>query len=241
MVSPSEIVHFLFHPAEQQGEDAAEHKIIDGREEQGPHLAGDALGALQESGARPDDLLQGDDSGQGGILHQGDDLIAHGGHNALDDLEQNHPEEDLAAGHAQHLPRLPLAHGDALQAAPVDFRKIAGVVDDEGHRRGGKPPALPLGPEGDMEHQAGEIVDNQQLNHQRGAPDDPDNQIGQHTQRLKPGHGAEHDDKPQGDGPQQGHSKQPEGLQKAHIQGLKDNGKLLEECFHGASSFFSLS
>ena len=72
MVLPSEIVHFFLHPAEQQGEDAAEYKIVDGREEQGPHLAGDALGALQESGARPDDFLQGDDSGQGGVFDQGD-------------------------------------------------------------------------------------------------------------------------------------------------------------------------
>ena len=39
---------------------------------------------------------------RGGVLHQGDELVAHGD-DALDHLEQGDLEEDLALGHAQHL------------------------------------------------------------------------------------------------------------------------------------------
>lgn len=58
---------------------------------------------------------------QGGVLDQGDDLVADGRNDALDHLEQGDPEEDLAAGHAQHLSGLPLAHGHPLDAAAEDL------------------------------------------------------------------------------------------------------------------------
>ena len=74
-----------------------------------------------------------DDAGQGGVLHQGDDLVGHGGHDALDHLQQGDVEEDLGFGHAQHLACLLLALRHSLDAAPVDLGEVAGVIDDEGH------------------------------------------------------------------------------------------------------------
>ena len=72
-------------------------------------------------------------------------------------------------------------------------------------------------PNGDMKHQTGEIVDDQKLDHQRRAPDDPNKQVCNDAQGLEAGHGPEHDDEPQGNGPQQGNAKKPQGLQKADI------------------------
>ena len=47
--------------------------------------------------------------------------------------------EDLELGHAQHLARLLLALGNALDTAPVDLGEVAGVVNDKGHAHGQHP------------------------------------------------------------------------------------------------------
>ena len=77
-------------------------------------------------------LHDGDDAGQRGVLHQRDDLIGHRRHNALHHLQQGDLKEDLPAGEAQYLSRLPLPGRHALNAAPVDDGEVAGVVQHEG-------------------------------------------------------------------------------------------------------------
>ena len=58
---------------------------------------------------------------------------------ALDHLQQGNVAEDLELGHAQHLARLLLALGNALDTAPVDLGEVAGVVNDKGHAHGQHP------------------------------------------------------------------------------------------------------
>lgn len=124
-----EIVHLPLQIPQQQGKGSHEGQEEQAGGEQGPDQA---LGGILLG--HHDDLLAGDDPGQGGILHQSDHLVAHGGNDAFDHLEQGHFEEDLGLGKAQHLTGLILAFGDGLDAAPVDLGKIAGIVDDKGHR-----------------------------------------------------------------------------------------------------------
>ena len=55
-------------------------------------------------------------------------------------------EKDLPPRHAQHLPGFGLAAGHRLDAAAVNFRKIARVVDHESRHGRRQPPARPGGP-----------------------------------------------------------------------------------------------
>ncbi len=166
------------------------------------------MGALHKGFARPDDLLEGDRSGQGGILHQRDHLVGHGRDDPFDHLKQGHPVKYLSSGHAQHEARLLLAHGDALNAAPVDLGEIAGVIDDKGHRRRQEPSGLSAAPDGIVEDQPREKIYDQKLDHQGRSPDHRHKQLHGTAYDLKSGHGAEGDDQPQGDGPQKGHQKE---------------------------------
>ena len=72
-----------------------------------------------------------------------------------------------------------------------------------------------------------EVVDDQKLDHQRRAPDHPHHETGQQAQRPEPAHGAQRYDQPQGDRAQSCDEKQPQRLQKAHVQGLEHGGHLL--------------
>ena len=182
------------------------------------------MGGLQEGVASPDDLLQGDDAGDGGVLHQGDDLVGHGGHNALDHLQQGNMEEDLALGHAQHLTGLLLALGHTLDAAPEDFGEVERVVDDKGHGAGHKPPRLPAGPGTGVQDLAGNVEDNDELEHEGGAPDDPDHGAGEPAQGGKAAHRAKRNDQAQGQGAHEGDKKQLQRLKKALVQ-RSDDGK----------------
>ena len=76
-------------------------------------------------------LHDGDDAGQRGVLHQRDDLIGHRRHNALHHLQQGDLKEDLPAGEAQYLSRLPLSGRHALDAAIIDLL-MAGAMIGEG-------------------------------------------------------------------------------------------------------------
>ena len=67
--------------ADLPGQHTDEDQEEDGRGEQRPD---ETLGAVFLR--HHDDLLVGDDVGQRGVLHQRDDLVAHGGQDALDDL-----------------------------------------------------------------------------------------------------------------------------------------------------------
>ena len=123
-----------FRPSEQQRQNAVDHQVEHGGVEQGPDHPFFDVGL-----AHPDDLVHRDDTHQGGVLDQGDELVAHGRDDPLDHLQQRHLEKDLALGHAQHLAGLILAFGDGLDAAAVDLGEIAGVVDDEGQQRRPEP------------------------------------------------------------------------------------------------------
>ena len=75
------------------------------------------------------DILDQNEVCERSILNERDYLIAHGRHDALDDLQKHDLEKDLAFLHAEHIARLVLSLGDALDTAAVDFGKIGGVVD----------------------------------------------------------------------------------------------------------------
>ena len=127
-------------------------------------------------------------------------------------------EEDLPPGHAQHQTGLLLPLGHALDAAPVDFREVAGVVDDEGHAHGQHPARLAAGPVEPLLY-PGHIEQRDDLQHQRGAADDPHHRAGDPPQGSKAAHGAETDDQAQRQRPHKGDEEQLEGLEEAAVQG----------------------
>jgi len=88
----------------------------------------------------------------------------------------------LVSGIAQHLGGLPLTHGDGFDARAEDLREIGGVVDGErdDHRR--HPVA---GGQGDMEQIIGSVEHHDDLQDQRRAPQDGDEDAHQPAQRQK--------------------------------------------------------
>ena len=125
-----------------------------------------------------------------------------------------------------------LTLGHALNAAPIDLGEVAGVVDNKGDGRGHKATGLAAAPDVVLEHHAGKVVKDQQLDHQRRAPHHPDDEAAQQAQRLEAGAGAKGDDEAQRDRADQRHKKQLQGLEKAHIQSIDDDGELLLYQFH---------
>ena len=96
----------------------------------------------------------------------------------------------MALGHAKHLPGFRLANGNRLNTAAVNFGKIAGVIDDKRHHRR-QQAAIGAGTPGTGKaHQTGAKVDNDDLQHQRRATDDPHKGFDHAPQRCEPAHGA---------------------------------------------------
>ena len=142
-------------------------------------------------------LHNGDDPGQRGILHQCDDLVGHGGDDALDHLQQRHLEKDLALCHAQHLTGLPLAYRHALNAALIDDGKITCVIDDKGDDAGRHTTVRKVTPDIVIEPFAGAVEDDDQLKHQRCTADDPHDDVEKPADRLTPAAQGKGDDKSQ--------------------------------------------
>ena len=178
-----EIIELLFHLAKEQGQNAVHGEEIQAGGEERPDQAflGKPLGAH-------DDFGDADDAGEGGILCQGNQLIAHSGGDALYNLHQDDAEKDLGFGHAQNLPCLMLSLGNALQAAAVDFGKIGGVIDNEGELCGEEAVG-----HGNPEQKPGGVQNDKKLEHQGSSPDDPDEGPGDQAERQKFCPGAEHD------------------------------------------------
>ena len=124
----------------------------------------------------------------------------------LDHLQQRHLEKDLALGHAQHLAGLILAFGDGLDAAAVDLGEIAGVVDDEGQQRRPEPRQ-----QRQVKQKARPVKDDEDLDHQGGAPHHPHHRADQPAQGGDPAHGPQGDDKAQRQREQKGQGKQFQG------------------------------
>ena len=133
--------------------------------------------ALEEGVARPDDLLKRDHARDRGVLDQCDHLIRDGRHDPLDHLQQCDLEKDLPLRHAEHLPGLLLSCRNALNPASVDFGKIAGVIQNKCDGRGEKAPVIAGRPRAAaLEQRAGDVENDDQLEHQRRAAHDPDDQ-----------------------------------------------------------------
>ena len=109
-------------------------------------------------------------------------------------------------GHAEHLPGLLLPLGDALDAAAEDLGEIAGVVKDERNERCWK-----TGQRRDTKDDGQPVVDDEQLDHQGRASDDPDQGLDRIAQHLQLAHGAEADDQPQRQGKYERQRKELDG------------------------------
>ena len=92
-------------------------------------------------------------------------------------MQQRDLKKDLTFRHAQHLSRLLLSHGDALNAAPVDHGEVAGVVDNEGDDARRHTGVVEARPDIVVEPLAGTVEDDDKLEHQRRAADDPDERL----------------------------------------------------------------
>lgn len=154
-----------------------------------------------------------------------------GGDDALDHLQQRDLEEDLALCHAQHLTGLLLADGHALNAALVDDGEIAGIVDDEGNDTGRHAPVGKVAPQVEIEPFTGSVEDDDKLEHQRRAADDPDDHVEKPAYRLAPATQGKGDEKSQRQREQQRQEKQLQQLPHACQQGKSDSPK------HEKSSF----
>ena len=87
--------------------------------------------AFHEGLSCPYDLLEGNDTGEGSVLYESDDLVGHRRYDALDHLQQSDLKEDLAFCHAKYEPRFFLTDWDALDPAPVYFGKVACIIQDK--------------------------------------------------------------------------------------------------------------
>ena len=137
-------------------------------------------------------------------------------------MQQRHLEEDLALGHAQHLTGLLLPHGDALDAALVDDGEIAGVVDDKSHHAGCHTAIGEKGPDVIIEPLAGAIENDDQLQHQGRAANDPHDHVEQPAHRLAPAAQSKGDQQSQRQGKQQRQEKQLQKLPHTAQQGEGD-------------------
>ena len=118
-----------------------------------------------------------------------------------DHLGQDDGHEGPGPGIPQHLSRLPLTCGDGVDAAPVDLRKVGGIVqheaDDHGDEAVTRSCICPEKVIGTEEH-------HQELQHQRSSPHDGDIELHEKLQRSYPGHASEGHQQPQGQSSHQG-------------------------------------
>ena len=82
----------------------------------------------------------------------------------------------FAGRKSRTMPGLLLALGNALDAAAEDLGEIARVIENE--RDGGREeaPGFAAAPDVFAQHKAGKIIEHQQLEHQRRAAHDPDDE-----------------------------------------------------------------
>ena len=176
--SLSKVAEPTLNVVEQQREYADKQQVVNAGVEQRPC---DAVG-LHERFARLGKLDDGDDARKRGVLHEGDDLIAHGRDDALYHLKQRDLEEDLRLCHAEDFTGLALSLRDALNAAAVDDGEVAGIVY---HKRHGAGKQTLCAPYVLAEPKAGAVIDNDELKHERRAADDPDDYIRQRAYRAE--------------------------------------------------------
>ena len=149
-----------FHLALEPGEDEHQDQIHDCGDEIGIHglvgVGDDGLGEV-------DDLLAADDVDQGGVLQQGDELVAQGGEDGLEGLGDDDEPHGVKVSQAQGPARLGLSDVQGHEAAPDDLGHIGPRVDAQG--QGADHGLVPAAGEDDQAH-------DQQLYHHGGAPDD---------------------------------------------------------------------
>ena len=121
----------------------------------------------------------------------------------------------LAFTHFQHLPGLPLAGGDTLDAAAEDLGEVGRVVEHKGQDGRPHPPQGVARPKDD----AGQIEHHRQLEHQWGGAHDVNIQAHQKAQGLEAAHGAEGHHQSQGQGQHQRDGKELNIEQKTVQQG----------------------
>ena len=81
-----------------------------------------------------------------------------GGDDTLHHLQQDHLEEDLSFAHTQDFTGLILPAGNAFDAAAINLREIAGIIEDKGHHHSGKArQQIPI------KNQARPIIDHDEL------------------------------------------------------------------------------
>ena len=152
------------------------------------------------------------------VLHEGDDLVADGGNDALHHLRQDDAEERAPAPQAERLRGLPLPDLDGEDAAPVDLREIRRVVQREREDRREEARVVR---ERHAEEVVGREVDEEDLEHQRRAAHDADVEAEGRGDGPRGGHAPPRDDEPQRQGQQQGeredlHRDQEPGEQFQH-------------------------
>lgn len=173
-----------------------------------------------------DNLHHGDRVRQRRVFYKRHDLITHRRKNAFDHLQQHDPKKDLRTRHAQYLPRLILAFGDAFDPAAVYLRKIASVVNNKSNQCRQKTIA-----EGGQPDQTRSIENDEKLQHKRRAADYPHDHTEQCFQREKLGHRAECDNKPERQCKYQCKSEQLERRQKTDRKFADDIKKHPESPF----------
>ena len=97
----------------------------------------------------------------------------------FDHLEQLDPEKDLALCHTEHQTGFLLPDWNTPNASPVNFREVAGIIENKPDGSSGKSASLAASPDRLSEHKARKIINDQKLDHKRCSPDDPDNDLRQ--------------------------------------------------------------
>ena len=175
---PVALVQPLFKPAQQPRQRYHDDEVRQRYHHQGIECV---EGVVTDQVARSRQILHGHIAGHGGLLQQGDHLVADGGQDVLHGLGQDHMDGGLDPGHAQGPARLHLARVHRADAAAHQLGHIRAGVDAEGDDAHGNASADAAG------RLHNDEVENQQQHHHGDAADDGGVDVAQRTQGL---HGA---------------------------------------------------
>ena len=133
-------------------------------------------------------------------------------------MQKRNLEENLTLCQSENEPGFALSDRDALNAAAINFREITGVVDDKRHGSGGKSTGISARPDAHaVEKVSGNVKDDDDLEHERRAADNPNQCAGQISNRRRRVHAAEGNNKPERQGADKRHKKKFERLKKSFV------------------------
>ena len=103
-------------------------------------------------------------------------------------MQESNLKEDFPLCQSEHLTGLLLSFRNTLNAAAIDFGKIARIIQDKSNAARNGAAALAGTPDVVAHNKTGEIINYHNLNHEGRASDYPHNRFNKTRQGLEAGH-----------------------------------------------------